>query len=603
MDEEDTSLDLSYYQPSTPYHKKISALDPTIYNPTTPDGDHFCTPGNLSATAEYVNHQLISHGYPAPLRFINNDKSDASKIINCIFALLQQIEKDNGQHEDMMDNLHNQQSENGALTTNMAKLKQQLEQSERNVDTLKAKLNTCEENLKAETSRHKDTHEELQKAKQNLQHIKTQYAHELRKREQEYGKLKDRMQKVLNDKYKGSKISLTLVNPAPKSSTLPSKSDLSQDEEMFRENLNNYEERERMVLDENQSLRNALITLYQEIEILLRGQVAREGRTLEVPVPSGSVNARYNLRSSTISNSDHRFSSASFQQSPSAPITAETARFQMPFDMTGANIVKDLKVLLAMLKEEWEGRPANKKLLITQEREHEMKEKDKEIEKQRMEIDDLVAQLEEKRFVAEEQNKLIDRFLSGNFFQNANEEDMLNMSGMELTIPEVDEEAASLRHMREQLDQERRQFTEAAIKMGRERAALRAEREAFEEEKRSLQTQALLFSLPETPYWLKRQQAGPAQSTPILAASINSVDFELLSPFASPEPSINSKLSKNRTPYSAERAASRKAQSKDEDDDLSLWAPHNIRARPSQRDELPTRRVPPTLDPSNSQCR
>lgn len=70
---------------------------------------------------------------------------------------------------------------------------------------------------------------------------------------------------------------------------------------------------------------------------------------------------------------------------------------------------------------------------------------------------------------------------------------------MELTIPEVDEKVESLRREREQLDQERRQFTEAAIKLGRGRAALQAEREAFEEEKRSLQTQAMLSSLPDTP--------------------------------------------------------------------------------------------------------
>lgn len=37
--------------------------------------------------------------------------------------------------------------------------------------------------------------------------------------------------------------------------------------------------------------------------------------------------------------------------------------------------------------------------------------------------------IEETRYVAEEQNKVIDHFLSGNFFQNANEEEMLNMSG------------------------------------------------------------------------------------------------------------------------------------------------------------------------------
>ncbi|RUP44985.1 hypothetical protein BC936DRAFT_148762, partial [Jimgerdemannia flammicorona] len=56
-----------------------------------------------------------------------------------------------------------------------------------------------------------------------------------------------------------------------------------------------------------------------------------------------------------------------------------------------------------------------------------VREKDEEINRQKVEIEDLIAQLEERKFVSEEQDKVIDHFLSGNFFQGASEEVKLNI--------------------------------------------------------------------------------------------------------------------------------------------------------------------------------
>ncbi|RUS24275.1 hypothetical protein BC938DRAFT_473850 [Jimgerdemannia flammicorona] len=325
--------------------------------------EHFCTPGSIASAADYINHQLASQGYPE-LRFLNNDVNDVSKIINCISTLLQQRQNDVEKKPEELD----------TLTTNMP-----------------VKRKFC---LLAHIV---------------AQRLTKQYvffvAHELRKREQDNGKLKERMQKILNDKYKGSNISLTLINPAPKSSTLPTKSGISQDEEMYHEVLQGYEEREREILAENQSLRQSLTNLYREIDILLRGQVA----TFSAPFPSESGNNLGSL--------------------PYAPILAEVARFQMPFNMTGEHIEEDLKGLLDMLKKEWNSRPAMVSVEEMQGREQEIMEKDEEIDKQRKEIEDLLAQLDEKKFVSEEQDKVIDHFLSGNFFQGASEEVQLNMSG------------------------------------------------------------------------------------------------------------------------------------------------------------------------------
>ncbi|RUP49430.1 hypothetical protein BC936DRAFT_142541 [Jimgerdemannia flammicorona] len=123
---------------------------------------------------------------------------------------------------------------------------------------------------------------------------------------------------------------------------------------MYHDVIKRYEERESEILADYQCLRQSLTNLYQEIEILLRGQVA----TFSAPIPSESGNS---------------LGSAS----------AEVARFQMPFNMTGEHIEEDLKGMLVMLKEEMQGR------------EQEIRKTDEEIDRQKVEIEDLITQLGE----------------------------------------------------------------------------------------------------------------------------------------------------------------------------------------------------------------
>jgi hypothetical protein len=65
-----------------------------------------------------------------------------------------------------------------------------------------------------------------------------------------------------------------------------------------------------------------------------------------------------------------------------------------------------------------------------------------------------------------------------------------------------------LEHQRKILDEDRRKFTDAAIKMGLERANLQHERAALEEE-RQAQARSQPENLPATPNWLKPKVSKP----------------------------------------------------------------------------------------------
>ena len=73
---------------------------------------------------------------------------------------------------------------------------------------------------------------------------------------------------------------------------------------------------------------------------------------------------------------------------------------------------------------------------------------------------------------------------------------------MEATAPEILDIQRKLEEERQQLEHERRKFTEAAIKLGKEREALIEERQMMDAHMMSMKTNAMLNQLPETPEYV-----------------------------------------------------------------------------------------------------
>ncbi|KAL1923021.1 uncharacterized protein VTP21DRAFT_9397 [Calcarisporiella thermophila] len=472
----DSSLELSYFEPSTPYQAKVG--NASFYSDmTSPD---FCSGDNLSATGDYINHQLATRGFPSPLNFLNPTKEGSARIINCLFSLLNKQQRDSEQKEEVSDNLRRLQSEHEVLQSNHNGLKVKLEQAEREAAMLRARLENAEKAHKAEVEKHKVTKQELLAAKSNLQFAKTQFAHELRKRELNFNKLKDRVQKLTNEKYKASKITITLANPASRPTVRRQAGEESYD--LHNEALEALSERENVLIDENDILRNLLLELYQEIEILLRGEAAKEGRILEKLEPAEDSLGK----------------------------KMEASRlFKLPIHMAGTRMEERVRELLSTLREEWNHRPSSDPVVDPAE----LERKDQEIAEYLEEARQLSAELDQLKYVAEERKKVIDHFMEGKFFDEAAEKH-LNSSTNEITMVEYDEQKSELERARVQLQAERRKFTEETIRMAKERAAMRAEREALEEEKRALKTQLLLKSLPDTPDFLKKSSTPSAKITP-----------------------------------------------------------------------------------------
>ena len=70
-------------------------------------------------------------------------------------------------------------------------------------------------------------------------------------------------------------------------------------------------------------------------------------------------------------------------------------------------------------------------------------------------------------------------------------------------MEEIELQKKELENARMLLDQERKQFTEAAVRMGIERSALQKEKELLQESKRQVETQELLRQMPSTPLYFQ----------------------------------------------------------------------------------------------------
>lgn len=112
-------------------------------------------------------------------------------------------------------------------------------------------------------------------------------------------------------------------------------------------------------------------------------------------------------------------------------------------------------------------------------------------------IEDLKSQIAEQEKVINEQKEMLELALTKD-----------HKPEMEKNVSEIQAILDDLEHQRNILDEDRRKFTDAAIKMGLERANLQHEREVLEEEKQA-QARSQPENLPATPNWLKPKSSKP----------------------------------------------------------------------------------------------
>ncbi|RKP10566.1 Afadin and alpha-actinin-binding-domain-containing protein [Thamnocephalis sphaerospora] len=415
----------------------------------------------------------------------------------------QQTQDDSEYRDEMEDWYRRLNSDNDMLVTQMSKWKHQVESAERETGQLRARLDSMESNWRTEMEKHKNTKEELKTIKISLQQARSQYTYEVRKRDLEMGKLKEKTQKYITDRHKAGKVGLKLLNQLgetqrPGATTSRSSATKTQDDEFFKNLLQASREKESEFSRENENLRAVLRALYEEVASLLVTSAAAADNTMDEDA----------MVDDSASNSGVSIAGESVLTTGTAMRTAEQlARVDLPSAIIGGAVERDVREMVARLRQQWAGMTSQALAPIDAEV---LASKEQALEDRDMTIIALRKQLDEHKYVIKEQEKLMEMALSPDVMGGGDISAMMGHSSMhDVTETELNERYQSLQRQQTELEEERRKFTEAAVKLGHDREQLRRERDAFEEEKRAAEMANILDDIP-TPQWLKDTPARQA---------------------------------------------------------------------------------------------
>ncbi|KAI9252383.1 Afadin and alpha-actinin-binding-domain-containing protein [Phascolomyces articulosus] len=417
------------------------AIDSTMSN-TTDNNEkdshiyRFCHSTNIDSAANYINLLLTAEGYyHVPLKFKNNHIEDSCKIINCFEALLRDKKSLTQEVEERNERIRKLGGTRDDLQAQLEKANRDLEEQKRENAQLRAKNESSVKALKKEAEKYRLLNEELSKAKHNMQYMKAQYAHETRKHEQEQAKMRERLYKSMDERYKTNMSSMTINEPLPGIDPYEEPA-VSDERTMYTDLLKKSSDREKQAQLENESMRKLLLDTYSTVADLLKRQVENYMETFP-----------------TETNRDD------------LPV------LRLPMEIGGNEATKRVQDLLARLREEWDQQITKRKAYS----EEDITKKNQVIEQLERSNDELIGAIE------------------GGFFDNVNPRAIVDLSDSESSVLEdIPQETSKFKKLKREAFSERQRATDAAVKLADERAKLSAERWAFEEMKRQLQFQEIM---------------------------------------------------------------------------------------------------------------
>ncbi|XP_040326736.1 afadin- and alpha-actinin-binding protein isoform X1 [Herpailurus yagouaroundi] len=244
----------------------------------------FCTEENIEQSVSYLDQELTTFGFPS---LYEESKGKDTKrelnivaVLNCMNELLVLQRKNLLAQENVETQNLKLGSDMDHLQNCYAKLKEQLETSRREMIGLQERdrqLQCKNRNLHQLLKNEKD---EVQKLQNIIASRATQYNHDMKRKEREYNKLKERLHQLVMNK-KDKKIAMEVLNyvgraDGKRGSWRTGKTEASfflrNEDEMYKILLNDYEYRQKQILMENAELKKVLQQMKKEMISLLSPQ-------------------------------------------------------------------------------------------------------------------------------------------------------------------------------------------------------------------------------------------------------------------------------------------------------------------------------------------
>ncbi|TRY96945.1 hypothetical protein DNTS_014289, partial [Danionella cerebrum] len=235
---------------------------------------NFCTENNVSECLLYINQELSTLCFPPVFHGSDSfNDLDAVVALNNIYELLQLHRRAVGVMEEMEveqlksgSDLHYQQLAN-------SRLKDQLELSKKESTRLHERERQMETSFKSLQNCLKETKEEVQRLQGILASRASQYNHDIKRREREHNKVKERLNQLLIGK-KDHKQGMDVLNYVGRSDGKrclwkTGKTESRHEGEMYKRLLSEFDNRQRELMQENVELKKVLQHMKREMMGLL----------------------------------------------------------------------------------------------------------------------------------------------------------------------------------------------------------------------------------------------------------------------------------------------------------------------------------------------
>ncbi|KAI0036208.1 Afadin and alpha-actinin-binding-domain-containing protein [Vararia minispora EC-137] len=184
----------------------------------SPASDASSAHGDSTSTLQYVNGQLCAHGFATSPGISLDGLSSASseKVVKCLFAMLSQRMEDMNRTEELTTKLRTLSYDHERLLSLYKSALENAASAEREASSLKSKLTNASRTLAQSEAAHKHTTTELQRTRSAMQSLRATHAAETKKKEKEVERMTERWSKLSDSQLKlgnvRSGITMTCAN-------------------------------------------------------------------------------------------------------------------------------------------------------------------------------------------------------------------------------------------------------------------------------------------------------------------------------------------------------------------------------------------------------
>ncbi|KAH8995051.1 Afadin and alpha-actinin-binding-domain-containing protein [Lactarius hatsudake] len=189
-----------------------------IQSPLSDASSTSTTSINSTSTLQYVNSQLVSHGFALlpGLSLDSLSSTEADGVTKCLLAMLSQRVEDMTRAEELTTKLRTLSYDHERLRSMHDSAKEIAEAAERETAAARAKLSIAARAQQQAEAAHKQTTTDLQRARSSLHALRATHVAELKRRDKEIEAMRDRWSKLSDSQLKIGTLpsGMTVVQPA-----------------------------------------------------------------------------------------------------------------------------------------------------------------------------------------------------------------------------------------------------------------------------------------------------------------------------------------------------------------------------------------------------